>query len=65
MSLKNAIDNLRYDSRMIEINLKSQTLTRDEYKKVLEKLPDLKANAIEVDLDAAGDDIDDMIVDEQ
>lgn len=65
MSLKNAIDNLKYDSRMVEINLKNQSLTKDEYKKVLEKLPDLKSNAISVDLDAAGDDHDDMNGSEQ
>lgn len=52
MSLKNAIDKLKYDSRMVDINMKSQVLNAPDYKKHLEKLPDLKSNAMQVELDS-------------
>ena len=41
MGLKKAIDNLKFDARMLDINMKSQTLTAEDLKKQLEKLPDL------------------------
>lgn len=58
MSLKKAIDNLKYDARMVEINLKSQNLTKDEMQKHLSQLPDTKMQSIVVDLE--NDDIDSM-----
>ncbi len=58
MSLKNAIDKLKYDSRMSEINLKSQIVTHQDLKKNLEKLPDVAANSAPLDLDSDRDDDD-------
>jgi hypothetical protein len=51
VSLKVAIDNLKLDSRMVDINYKSQSLTVEEYNKYLEKLPDVKAMSMSLDLD--------------
>jgi hypothetical protein len=56
VSLKIAIDNLKYDSRMIDINFKSQSLSTDELKKHLDKLPDLATASVPVELN--GDDTD-------
>jgi hypothetical protein len=50
MSLKNAIDKLKYDARMIDINVKSQVLNAADLKKHLEKLTDLESNAMQIDL---------------
>jgi hypothetical protein len=55
MSLKSAMDNLKFDSRMIEINLKNQSITKDEYKKYLDKLSDVKNVAIPLDIESAED----------
>ena len=55
MSLKNSIDNLKFDSRMVEINLKNQTLNVEEHKKFLDKLPDVKSSAIPLDLESNSD----------
>lgn len=52
MSLKNAIDKLKYDSRMVDINLKSQILNTQDIKKHLDHLPDLQANCTSLDIEA-------------
>ncbi len=56
MSLKVALDKLKNDTRMIDINLKSGALTPDELKKTQDKMPDLASEALELDLDNASDD---------
>lgn len=55
MSLKKAIDNLKYDTRMIDINLKSRNLTSEELKQRLGQLTDVQSSSIPVDLDSNSD----------
>lgn len=60
MSLKTAIDNLKFDSRMTDINFKSQSLSQEEHQKHLDKLPDTKAGAVQLELEGKDhDDSDD------
>ena len=56
MSLKDAIEKLKYDSRMVEINMKSEILNGQDLKKHLEKLPDLKGNSMSLDIESEGHD---------
>lgn len=61
MSLKQSIENLKFDARMVDINLKASLLNQSELKTHLDKLPDLKANCETVDFeneshDSLGDD---------
>lgn len=60
MSLKNAIDNLKFDARMLDINLKNQTLTPEEIKKHLSQLPDSKDLSMNLDLNDVDLDKDSM-----
>jgi hypothetical protein len=58
MSLKKSIENLKYDARMVDINLKASLLTSTEWQKHLEKLPDLQANSAPVEFEAEDQDSD-------
>ena len=51
MSLRHCIDNLKFDARMTDINLKAQNLTPEELKKHRDSLPDLQGQTVPVDLD--------------
>lgn len=55
MSLKVAIDNLKFDTRMIDINIKSRNLSVDELAQKLSKLTDVQSSSIPVDLDSNSD----------
>jgi len=43
-SLKESLENLKFDARMTDINMKSQALNQAEWQKYLDKLPDLQSN---------------------
>ncbi len=62
MSLKNSIENLKYDARMVDINLKASLLTQAERKAHLDKLPDLASNSEPVEFD---NDSHDMLGDDE
>ena len=51
MSLRKALDKLKFDVRMVDLNLKSQSLTIDELKKNRDSLPDLKDQTTSIDLE--------------
>ncbi|OFZ12431.1 MAG: hypothetical protein A2Z20_06710 [Bdellovibrionales bacterium RBG_16_40_8] len=51
MSLKESINNLKFDARMVDINLRNQTLSKDDLKKYLDKLPDLKLACLVVEIE--------------
>ena len=55
MSLKVAIDNLKFDTRMIDINLKSRNLSAEELDAKLGKLTDVQSSSIPLDLDSNSD----------
>jgi hypothetical protein len=63
MSLKNAIERLRYDSRMVDINLKNESISEKDIKKQLDSLPDLKGQSVALDLEStdSGADIADSL----
>ncbi|MBN8540388.1 MAG: hypothetical protein J0L82_08380 [Deltaproteobacteria bacterium] len=50
-SLAAEIDRLKYDKRLIDLNVSRKRLTKDELKKHLDSLPDLADNVIRVELD--------------
>lgn len=60
MSLKESIEGLKYDARMVDINLKSQNLNAAEWQKHLEKLPDLSSNCEPVEFEDETHDLDDQ-----
>jgi len=51
MSLDKAMKNLKFDARMIEFNLRTGTLTKEELQKHLSQLPDSANNSAKLDLD--------------
>ena len=50
-SLAAEIDRLKYDKRLIDLNVSRKRLTKDELKKHLDALPDLADNVIRVEID--------------
>ncbi len=60
MSLRRCIDNLKFDARMQDINLKSHILTNEDLSKHLAGLRDLQDQALTLDLDKSqANDLDD------
>ncbi|MGZ3722262.1 MAG: hypothetical protein ACXVA9_04995 [Bdellovibrionales bacterium] len=55
MDLGKALDNLKYDTRMKDWNLKQGTLTKDEADKNIKGLKDSAADCEEVTLEDKGD----------
>ncbi|MCB0363064.1 MAG: hypothetical protein KDD35_10090 [Bdellovibrionales bacterium] len=49
--LRRALDQLKYDRRMIEWNYSEGLLVKEEYEKFLQSLPDLKHRAVELTLE--------------
>lgn len=50
MSLDKAMKNLKFDKRMTEKNLNNGSITKDELKKHLDSLPDMKDKVETVNL---------------
>jgi|GEM_PF-1391914 len=50
MSLDKAMKNLKYDRRMTEWNINNGQMTREEFQKYLDSLPDLSHNVSLVNL---------------
>ena len=46
MALRSGIDKLKFDKRMIDINVKKRTLTKSDIDKQLKDLPDLSEKAL-------------------
>ena len=61
MTLNKAMQNMKYDVRMIEFNLSNNQMTNDELKTHLQGLPDCAANSAPITLE----DIDDADPTEQ
>jgi hypothetical protein len=55
MSLNDSIDKLKYDVRMVDINLKSQVLTQAELDKHTKALNDLQSQSMALDLENNSD----------
>jgi hypothetical protein len=56
MSLNKAVENLKFDKRILEINLRLGRLTQDEYNQHLKSLADLEADSSKVDLEEGDED---------
>jgi hypothetical protein len=51
MSLDKALKNLKYDVRMIELNLKQGVITEAEYKQFMAQLNDSQQNSQALDIE--------------
>ncbi len=51
MSLNKAVENLKFDKRLLDLNLRLGRLTQDEYNQHLKGLADLEADSSKVDLE--------------
>lgn len=47
----NYVEALKFDKRLLEINFKNGLLTKEEYQKFLDQLPDAAANATNMTLE--------------
>ncbi|MEM7645533.1 MAG: hypothetical protein AAF203_01375 [Pseudomonadota bacterium] len=50
--LQQQMNTLKYDKRLLEMNIKKKNLTADEYKSHLDQLPDDAANAEKLQLES-------------
>lgn len=51
MSLNKAVENLKYDSRLLEMNLRMGRLTQAEYDQHIKQLQDLEGDSLKIDLE--------------
>lgn len=51
MSLNKAVENLKFDKRLLDLNLRLGRLTQEEYSQHLQNLTDLEADSAKVDLE--------------
>lgn len=51
MSLNKAIEGLKFDKRLIELNLKLGRITREEAEQYIRSLPDLQAQCEKLDIE--------------
>lgn len=56
MSLDQAMKKLKFDSRLVEQNLATGQMTKEEYEAHLQSLPDSSAQALKVNLEDDADD---------
>lgn len=52
MELSKAIENSKFDARLIERNLRNGTISKSEYDAYLKSLKDLKDNTLQVSLES-------------
>lgn len=50
-SLAGEIEKLKFDKRLTELEIKRKRMTKDEFKKYVDSLPDLADNVAKMDLD--------------
>lgn len=51
MSLNKAVENLKFDKRLLDLNLRLGRLTQDEYNQHLKSLEDLEVDSAKLDLE--------------
>jgi hypothetical protein len=51
MSLDKAMKNLKYDSRLLEHNLTTGIISKEEYDKFMKQLPDLSNQSEKLEID--------------
>lgn len=57
MSLDKALENLKFDKRLTELNLRLGRITQEEVQKNLQSLEDLQAQVENLELDKVDNDI--------
>lgn len=56
MSLNKAVENLKYDMRLLDLNLRLGRLTQAEYDQHIKSLQDLEAESAKIDLETKSSD---------
>jgi hypothetical protein len=51
MSLNKAVENLKFDSRLLDLNLRLGRLTQAEYDQYIKTLADLESDSLKIDLE--------------
>lgn len=51
MSLNKALENMKFDSRLLDLNLRLGRLTQEEYDAHIKSLEDLEKNAEKIDIE--------------
>lgn len=51
MSLNKALLNLKFDKRLLDLNLKQGRITKEEYEQFEKSLPDLESSCEKLDLE--------------
>lgn len=51
MSLNKAVENLKFDSRLLDINLRLGRITQAEYDQHIKSLADLESDSLKIDLE--------------
>lgn len=57
MSLNKALENLKFDKRLVELNLKLGRVTKEELKQNTQNLPDLEAQCEKLDIEKEDQDL--------
>lgn len=57
MSLNKALENLKFDKRLVELNLKLGRVTKEELKQNTHNLPDLEAQCEKLDIEKEDQDL--------
>lgn len=57
MSLNKALENLKFDKRLVELNLKLGRVTKEEIKQNTQNLPDLEAQCEKLDIEKEDKDL--------
>lgn len=52
MSLNKAVENLKFDMRLLDLNLRLGRLTQSEYDQHIKSLTDLESDSVKIDLDS-------------
>lgn len=61
MNLRSGLDKLKFDVRMVELNVRTRTISKEEVKKNLESLPDQAANSESFSVDVDSEDMQDAL----
>ncbi len=51
MSLNKAVENLKFDKRLLDLNLRLGRITQDEHDTHQNQLSDLEAESVKIDID--------------
>ena len=56
MSLNKAVENLKFDKRLLDLNLRLGRVTQEEYDQHLNQLTDLESDSSRLDLEESSED---------